>query len=132
MLPLGVDRRINQNPEYNRKPRIQSENQNAIGNPEYARNIRIQSENQNAIGKSEYNRKARIQSKNQNTIGNPECNRKTGIHIGKIEQHIRKSKQVKHKNTKTQKKRGMQQMHISSAKITYGEDDRTKKHHQRI
>ena len=113
MLPLGVDRRINQNPEYNRK-------------------IRIQTEYQNTNGKSEYNRKIRIQSEYQNTIGNPEYNRKTGIHIGKIEQHIRKSKQVKHKNTKTQKKRGMQQMHISAAKIIYGEDDRTKKHHQRI
>lgn len=81
MLPLGVDRRINQNPEYNWNSRIQSENQNTIG---------------------------------------------------KIEQHIRKSKQVKHKNTKTQKKRRVQQIDISAAKIIYGEDDRTKKYYQRI
>lgn len=81
MLPLGVDRRINQNPEHNRK--------------------------------------SIIQSKNWNTYR-------------KIEQHIRKSKQVKHKNTKTRKKRGVQQIDISAAKIIYGEDDRTKKHHQRI
>ena len=48
MLPLGVDRRINQNPEYNRK-------------------IRIQTEYQNTIEKSEHNRKSIIQSKNWNT-----------------------------------------------------------------
>lgn len=60
---------------------------------------------------------------------NPECNRKTGIHIGKIEHHIRK-KQVE--TPKHKRKGGMQQMHISAAKIIYGEDDRTKKHHQRI
>lgn len=68
LLPLGVDRRRNQNPEYNWKIRIQSEYQNTIGNPEYKRNIRMQSENQNTIGKPEYNRKIRTQSEIHNTI----------------------------------------------------------------
>ena len=54
MLPLGVDRRINQNPEYNRKIRIQPENQNTTGKSEYKRNIRIQTEIQNTIEKLEY------------------------------------------------------------------------------
>ena len=59
MLPLGVDRRINQKSEYNRKIRIQSESQNTIRKSEYNQKIRIQSENQNAIGNPEYNRKNR-------------------------------------------------------------------------
>lgn len=64
-------------------------------------------EYQNTIRNSEYNRKIRIQSETQNTNGISE----------------RKSKQVKHKNTKTRKKRGVQQIDISAAKIIYGEDD---------
>ena len=117
MLLLGVDRGINQNPEYNRKIRIQTEYQNTIRKSECNRKIRIQSESQNTIEKSEHNRKSRIQSKNWNTYRKNRTTYKKNKTGG---------------NIKTQKKRGMQQMHISSAKITYGEDDRTKKHHQRI
>ena len=109
MLPLGVDRRINQNPEYNRKIRIQPEYQNTNGISEYNRKIRTQSEIQNTIEKLEY------LSENRTTY-----------------KKIKTGETQKHKNTKTQKKRGMQQIHISAAKIIYGEDDRTKKHHQRI
>ena len=136
MLSLGVDRRINQNPEYNRKIRIQPENQNTNGISEYKRNIRIQSEYQNTIGNPEYNQKLRIQSENQNTNGISEYKRKSRIQ-SKNWNTYRKNRTTYKKNKtggiiKTQKKRGMQQMHISAAKIIYGEDDRTKKHHQRI
>ena len=82
MLSLGVDRRINQKPEYNQKARIQSENQNTIGKPEYNQKIRIQSKSQNTIRNPEYNRKNRTTykkiktgetQKHQNTKEKGEC-----------------------------------------------------------
>jgi len=96
LLPLGVDRRINQKSEYNQKIRIQSESQNTIGKLEYNRKARIQSESQNTIRKSEYNRNIRIQSENQNAIGNPEYNRKNRTTYKKI----KTGETQKHQNIK--------------------------------
>ena len=67
MLPLGVDRRRNQNPEYNWKIRIQSENPNTIGISEYNQKIRMQSETQNTIGKIEQHIRKSKQVKHKNT-----------------------------------------------------------------
>ncbi len=96
MLPLGVDRRINQNPEYNRKIRIQTENQNTIRKSEYNQKIRMQSENQNTIGNPEYNQKIRMQSETQNTIRKSEYNQKNRTTYKKI----KTGETQKHQNTK--------------------------------
>lgn len=67
MLPLGVDRRINQKSEYKRNIRIQSESQNTIEKLEYI------SENRSTYKKI----KTGETQKHQNTKEKGECSRYT-------------------------------------------------------